>query len=73
MDILFVCVSVHHKYTCCWQRSEEGVGVPESGVAYSCELTCGLWELILGRQTEQKAQLLVLIVYKVVHYFSTLN
>lgn len=55
--VLFVCVSVHHMYTCYWQRSEEGVGVPEIGVTYSCELTCGFWELTLGLQTEQKVLL----------------
>lgn len=32
MDVLFVCVSMHHMYTCYWQRSEEDVGVPETGV-----------------------------------------
>lgn len=38
------CVSVSYVHVHCPKRLEEDVGIPETGVADSCELRCGRWE-----------------------------
>lgn len=46
------CMYVHHIHAWSWQRSEEGVTVPETGVTDGCESLCGCWETNLGRLQE---------------------
>lgn len=52
MNILPACMSVYHMHAWCWQRPEEDIGSPWTGVTGRCEFA--LW--ILG--IESGSQLL---------------
>lgn len=53
MNILPACMSVYHMHAWCWQRPEEDIGSPWTGVTGRCELPCGFWVLNLGPLEEQ--------------------
>lgn len=44
MNVLLLCIHVHHVHTLCLQRPKEGTGVPEPRVTDSYELPCGYQE-----------------------------
>lgn len=48
MDVLHACMSMHHVHAWYLHRSEENVGLPRTGVADGCELSCVSWGSILG-------------------------
>jgi hypothetical protein len=57
MSVLSSCMSVHHMYAWCLQRSEEGIMAPRTGVTDNFELPWRYWELDLGPLKEQQALL----------------
>jgi hypothetical protein len=69
VDVLFVCISVHHIHAKCLWRSGKRIRSPGTGVIDKCELSCGSWELKPGPLEEQP----VLLTNKASHRPPTLK
>jgi hypothetical protein len=50
-------LSVYHVYALCSWWPEKGIGSSATGVTYSCEPHCVLWELDLGPVGEEPGSL----------------
>lgn len=53
MNVLFVCISVHHVHACSAHKGAEAVRCSRTRVADGCELPYGFWQLNLGSLEDQ--------------------
>jgi hypothetical protein len=60
LDVLSVCVSVHHTRAWCLLRPEKGVGSPGAEVTGSCEMSWMCWKSNFGSLEEQSVFLTIL-------------